>query len=210
MLGMGQSKTIHVVFFGGISIFALIDQVVQVGIQMLDLLAELSNMSCGVFSVVRRITIALASSVVVLLCNLVKHADLTVELFYRLALKSLSLLCFFFNSSILIIRIHRIADKIFLRLVLYLWRFGVEVKQRRIFLWTFLALREVICIFICNFTHGFKLGFWWTLFIINLLLYLVSIFFGEQCRFLNRGCRVQFRDCFSFLLNLLVVKQCSS
>lgn len=32
MLGMGQSKTIHVVFFGGISIFALIDQVVQVGI----------------------------------------------------------------------------------------------------------------------------------------------------------------------------------
>ena len=146
---------------------------------MLDLLAELSNMSCGVFSIVRRITIALASSVVVLLRNLVKHANLTVELFYRLALKSLSLLRFFFNSSILIIGIHRIADEIFWRLVLYLGRFGVEVKQHRIFLWTFLAPREVICIFICNFTYGFKLGFRWTLFIINLLLFIMSIFFRE-------------------------------
>ena len=70
-----------------IFVFPTIDQIMQVRVEVLHLLPELLNVLSSVFSFVRAIRL-LTSAVIILLCYLVKHADLTIQLLDRLLARS--------------------------------------------------------------------------------------------------------------------------
>lgn len=64
-------------------VLTTVDQVMQVRIKVLNLLAELLDV-LGCIFVIFLTVVVLPAAIVIFLCNLVKHAYLSIQLLYRI------------------------------------------------------------------------------------------------------------------------------
>lgn len=106
-------EAVESIFISRLTTLTAVDQVVQVRVEVLDLLAELFDIVSRIFTVILRVRL-LPPAVVILLSYLVKHADLPVELLdglplrcpcpWLLLLNYLALLGLLLNSAIIVRR----------------------------------------------------------------------------------------------------------